>query len=64
MISNLISALNQAISFDSLLSQLNCYACVYFLMNTYMEEGVFFIKEAISLYENKNYNFFCSCVVP
>ena len=58
MISNLISALNQAILFDSLLSKLNCYACVYFLMNTYMEEGVFFTKEAISLYENKNYNFF------
>ena len=58
MISNLISALNQVISFDSLLNQLNCHVCVYFLMNTYMEEGVFFIKEAISLYENKNYKFF------
>ena len=65
----LLTVLNQVISFDSLLNQRDCRVCVYyecngrivrflFLMNTDMEEGVFFIKEAICI-KIKIANFVC-----
>ena len=76
MISNLflLTVLNQVLSFDSLLNQHNCHVCVYyeckacivrffFLMNTDMEEGVFFIKEAICI-KIRIAKFVCDCASP